>query len=267
MRIKTIQVDAFSAVPFKGNPAAVCLPDTALSDELMQAIAAENNLAETAFVVPVEECFSLRWFTPEVEVPLCGHATLASAHVLWQEGLLAPDQAASFHTASGLLTVTKQGDWLELNFPAFPNDEIELPEEIFEALGLTKKPKRAVWTQEKYLLEVASEEELAQLDPDFGVLEHFPAVMVTARATADSGYDFVSRFFAPSLGVDEDPVTGSAHCSLAVYWAEKLGKNDLRAYQASVRGGELRITVEGKRVKLRGQAITVLEGTLILPDA
>ena len=230
----------------------------------MQDMAREMNLSETAFLRRQEDGFSLRWFTPAVEVALCGHATLASAHILWETGLVSPDEPARFHTLSGLLTAERKGDWIELNFPATPDQPATAPPRLGEALGLT--PKYVGKSKFDYLLEVETETIVRNLKPDFGLLREMQVrgVMVTSRATLPE-YDFVSRFFAPGSGIDEDPVTGSAHCCLGPFWSRRLGKNELVAYQASKRGGTVRVRVSGERVYLSGQAITILRGELAEP--
>jgi PhzF family phenazine biosynthesis protein len=258
--IPMFQVDAFTSQPFKGNPAAVCLPETPLSAELMQSIAAENNVSETAFVTKEEDGFRLRWFSPTVEIDLCGHATLASAHILWQEGILTAGEVARFHTRSGLLTAMQKEDWIELNFPVSPYDPKELPVAMQEALGV--QPIGVAFGKERYLVEVATAEEVLSLQPDFAILKHYEVVVVTSLAGDDKPYDFVSRSFVPSHGIDEDPVTGSSHCLLVPYYAAKLKKFDFHAYQVSARGGELKLQLAGDRVLIAGQAITVLKGTL-----
>jgi PhzF family phenazine biosynthesis protein len=208
------------------------------------------------------ESFQLRWFTPAVEVDLCGHATLASAHVLWEEGHLNPGRQARFQTRSGLLTADKRGEWIEMDFPVKAEERADAPARLDEALGV---PLKYVGRNKfDYIVEVNSEAVLRSLKPDFGLLGEIPVrgVIVTARSE-NNGYDFVSRFFAPAAGVNEDPVTGSAHCCLAPYWAKRLGKTNFVAYQASARGGELRIQLNGDRVLLSGQAVTVLRGELL----
>lgn len=257
------QVDAFTDQPFRGNPAAVCLLAAAATDVWMQQVAAEMNLAETAFLQPVADGFHLRWFTPTVEVDLCGHATLASAHVLWETGQLDPKATVRFHTRSGLLTATRTGDWIELNFPVTPLESMSLPDGLLSALGI-KMAHYTGKTQFDYFIEVADEATVRELQPDFVVLGRFPTrgVIVTSRA-ATAGYDFVSRFFAPAAGIPEDPVTGSAHCGLTPYWRTRLGKENLVAFQASSRGGVLHVHQAGDRVYLRGQAVTVLRGELL----
>lgn len=256
-----VQVDAFADAPFRGNPAAVCVLEQAQDDGWMQSVAAEMNLSETAFLERREDGFGLRWFTPAVEVDLCGHATLASAHVLWEAGHLAPDQQARFHTRSGLLTAEKDGDWITLNFPLKPATAVEPPPGLIEALGVDARyVGKNDWD---YLVEVADEHTVRACQPDFGVLKTLGVrgIMITSRG--DGKYDFVSRFFAPGSGIDEDPVTGSAHCCLAPFWQERLGKSEFLAYQASARGGVLQVRIDGERVLLSGQAVTVLRGELL----
>lgn len=262
-----VQVDAFTDSPFAGNPAAVCVMPQTADATWMQAVAAEMNLSETAFLYPVEDGFHLRWFTPAAEVDLCGHATLATAHTLWTEGHLSPDTEARFQTRSGLLSATRSGDWITLNFPRNPVQPTELPEALAQALG--GLPVKFTGRDAKhYLVELASADVVRQLQPDFGLIATLPAqgVIVTSQGDAaipGTGFDFVSRFFAPALGINEDPVTGAAHCSLAPYWQEKLGKSAFVAYQASARGGVVRMRCEGKRVYLSGQAVTVIRGSLV----
>jgi PhzF family phenazine biosynthesis protein len=257
-----LQIDAFTSEPFRGNPAAVVFLDGARDDAWMASVAAEMNLPETAFLRPQpDSSWSLRWFTPAIEVDLCGHATLASAHAVWEEGLQHPDETARFHTRSGLLTATRNGDLIELDFPVLPEKRIDAPDGLLEGLGTD-----AVYVGRNafdYIVEVASEDVVKAMQPDYARLRKLPArgIIVTSRAS-NGGYDFVSRFFAPGSGIDEDPATGSAHCCLAPYWAERLGKNDFTAFQASPRGAMLRVRLDGNRVKLGGQAVTVLRGML-----
>ena len=261
MTIPIYVVDAFSDVPFAGNPAAVCILPEAADAGWMQSIAAEMNLSETAFLSREGDGFRLRWFTPTVEVDLCGHATLASAHILWQINNLGPDEQARFYTRSGLLTATRAGAWIELDFPAKPETAADAPDGLIGALGV--RPIYIGKNQFDYLVEVETEADVRGLSPDYRALRTLPArgIMVTSRASTP-GYDFVSRFFAPGSGIDEDPVTGSAHCCLAPYWQAKLGKNEFVVYQASQRGGILRLRVNGERVAIGGQAFTVLRGEL-----
>lgn len=255
------QVDAFTSTPFTGNPAAVCLLPAPREEAWMQALAREMNLAETAFLVRQADGFDLRWFTPLVEVALCGHATLASAHVLWEEGELDPMAQARFHTRSGLLTADRRGDWIELDFPATAPEPIDAAAGLAEALGAT--PCCVQRSSFDYLVELASEAEVRALAPDFKALRALPVRGVIATSRSDSAeFDFISRFFAPSVGVDEDPATGSAHCTLGPYWQRRLGKDEFTAYQASPRGGVVRVSVRGERVGLGGQAVTMLRGEL-----
>jgi predicted PhzF superfamily epimerase YddE/YHI9 len=263
MSIRVVTVDAFTPRPFAGNPAAVCVLPEPRPEQWMRDVAREMNLSETAFLIPREDAFDLRWFAPAVEVDLCGHATLASAHVLWEDGHLPPGAQARFDTRSGRLLAGRRGEWIELDFPAKIAAACEPPPHVLASLGLSG----AVWAGRNafdYLVEVDSEETLRSLQPDFGELRKAPVrgVIVTARSTAP-GIDFVSRFFAPGAGVDEDPVTGSAHCALAPYWAGKRGKSEFTALQASARGGVVRARLEGDRVILGGQAVTIMRAELL----
>jgi PhzF family phenazine biosynthesis protein len=261
METEIFQIDAFSSRPFHGNPAAVCLPSEPRSPLWMQQVASEMNLSETAFLEPVEGGFGLRWFTPVCEVDLCGHATLASAHFLWEQGVLKSDHPARFHTRSGLLTarISAPG-WIEMNFPCQPPDPAVPPAGLDAALGTGFGFCGSNGTD--ILVEVASEEVVRGLEPDISRLKKVECRGVIVTARAEGKYNFVSRFFAPRAGVDEDPVTGSAHCCLAPYWAARLGKTRFFAYQASHRGGELRVELQQDRVLLSGQAVTVLRGVL-----
>jgi PhzF family phenazine biosynthesis protein len=257
-------VDAFTDRAFRGNPAAVCILQAPRDDGWRQDVAREMNLSETAFLEKrADGSYTLRWFTPFVEVDLCGHATLASAHVLWESGELAAGQKALFHTCSGILSAKKQGDWIEMDFPAEPERTADAPAELIGALGVT-----ALYTGRNrfdYLVEVDHEDIVRRLNPDMTRLKKVDmrGVIVTSRCRS-ADYDFVSRFFAPAVGVDEDPVTGSAHCCLGPYWGEKLGKQTLKAYQVSSRGGILRVGLQGDRVLIGGQAVTVLRADLLL---
>jgi len=227
----------------------------------MRDVAREMNLSETAFLVPENGGFRLRWFTPAVEVDLCGHATVASAHVLWEDGHLPAGAQARFHSRSGLLLADRRGDWIELDFPAKPALAADAPPGLLEALGV--RTRTVMRNQFDYLLEVDSEETLRGMAPDFPALRKVEArgIIVTAT-TSMAGFDFVSRFFAPAAGVDEDPVTGSAHCALGPYWGERLGKTAMTAFQASARGGVVRVRLEGDRAILGGQAVTIMTGEL-----
>jgi len=261
MGLSIYQVDAFTDRPFSGNPAAVCLLPGPRDDRWMQQLAQEMNLSETAFLLWQKDGFNLRWFTPAVEVDLCGHATLASAHILWEQEYLQPGEQARFNTRSGLLTADRHGDWIELDFPAKLEEPTSAPPHLIEALGIpvTYVGKNVF----DYLVEVETEETVRNMDPDMALLAKVSArgVMVTSRASSPD-YDFVSRFFAPRVGVNEDPVTGSAHCCLASYWSKQLHKKEMVAYQASARGGVLRVRVNGDRVKIGGQAVTVMHGEI-----
>lgn len=265
MALTITQVDAFTAKVFGGNPAAVCVLSQLAEEEWMQQVAAEMNLAETAFLYQHEDGYNLRWFTPVTEVDLCGHATLASAHVLWEAGHLAVNAPARFYTKSGLLTATKQADnWIELNFPALNAKEATPPPGLLEALRVKVEVRFVGSSRFDYLVELENEDQVLALKPDFTALKQVATrgTVVTSRASR-LDFDFVSRFFAPAVGIDEDPVTGSAHCLLTTYWSKLLGKTSLSAYQASARGGVLRLRLEGDRVVLGGQAVTVLRGELV----
>ena len=259
---EVFQVDAFTAERFKGNPAGVCVMAGPGDEGWMRSVAAEMNLSETAFLHRRDDGYGLRWFTPEVEVDLCGHATLASAHVLWEVGEIGRDEKVVFHTKSGALTASREGEWIELDFPATPAEMVEVPAELEDALGV-----KAVYVGKSrfdYLVEVGTEDEVRETAPDFGLLAQVSCRGVIVTSGADGGrFDFVSRFFAPGTGVNEDPVTGSAHCALGPFWQSRMGKSEFLAYQASRRGGEVRVRVDGERVRLGGQAVTVLRGTLV----
>lgn len=261
-------VDAFTNQPFGGNPAAVCLLDAPVDERWMQAVAAEMNLSETAFVSPrtvVERtAFDLRWFAPLKEVALCGHATLAAAHALWQSDRVQATAPARFHIRSGdvLSCVQRDGGWIEMDFPATPPAPATAPEGLIESLGVT--PLAVARTQFDFLVELQSEAAVRSAHPDFARLMTMPArgAILTARAD-DPTCDFVSRFFCPSVGVNEDPVTGSAHCALAAYWGKILGRTEFLARQVSTRGGVIRAALRGDRVALAGQAVTILRGELL----
>jgi PhzF family phenazine biosynthesis protein len=260
--LRIVQVDAFTAKPFAGNPAAVCVLAHAADRRWMQHVAREMNLAETAFLFRQDDAWNLRWFTPTVEVDLCGHATLASAHVLWQDGHLPSGAQARFDTLSGRLTADRRGEWIEMDFPVQMAQPATPPDGLLDALGVVGKYVGKSRTD--YLVEVEDETQVRALQPDFRRLRPLPmrGVIVTSRASTD-GFDFVSRFFAPGAGVDEDPVTGSTHCCLAPYWGAQLGKVEMVGYQASPRGGVVAVRIAGDRVILGGQAVTVLHGELV----
>jgi PhzF family phenazine biosynthesis protein len=263
-------VDAFTATPFAGNPAAICFLDSAREATWMQTVAAEMNLSETAFLIPpasgVTEPWSLRWFSPTVEIDLCGHATLASAHALWETGRLPRDVAARFDTRSGELGATLTGDLIELDFPVSvlttvaENDAVAVRAAI--GVGADYPILR---TKFDYFVELADEGAVLAYEPDISAFRSIVArgVIVTAAAKRPDA-DFVSRFFAPGSGIDEDPVTGSAHCALAPFWAERFGRTELTGFQASPRGGTVRVRVVGDRVMLGGYAVTVLQGELLV---
>jgi PhzF family phenazine biosynthesis protein len=260
---RVTQVDAFTDQPFAGNPAAVCLLASARDPAWMQQIAREMNLAETAFLLRRgDDGFDLRWFTPAVEVDLCGHATLASAHVLWEEGHLPLRERARFHTRSGALTASRRDDLIWLDFPATPDQPLAKSQELERSLGATIRYLGR--TRFDYLAELESEAELRAVEPDMAALARLPVrgIIITARSE-NREYDFVSRFFAPGAGVPEDPVTGSAHCGLAPFWAARLGKDLLVGYQASARGGIVQVRLDRDRVHLGGHAVTVLRGELL----
>jgi PhzF family phenazine biosynthesis protein len=252
-------VHAFAERPFAGNPAAVCFPASQPADQWMQQVAAEMRLSETAFLTPEDGGYRLRWFTPAAEVKLCGHATLASAHVLWESGRLRAGAEARFHTRSGLLTVNQYSEGMTMDFPACTAEPCQEWNDLPGALG-----SRANFVGKNgmdALVELENDRAVRALKPDIELLSKYPfrGLIVTARSD-DSRYDFVSRFFAPRVGVPEDPVTGSAHCCLGPYWSERLGKRDLVGHQVSERGGIVRVGVRGNRVQLGGRAVTVMSG-------
>ncbi|MEZ4712867.1 MAG: PhzF family phenazine biosynthesis protein [Caldilineaceae bacterium] len=260
--IPIYQVDAFTDRPFAGNPAAVCLLSGPADEGWMQQVAQEMNLSETAFVYAKGNDFDLRWFTPAAEVELCGHATLATAHILWQTQVLSAGAIARFHTRSGLLTAEPRGDLIELNFPALRVETAPIPAAIVDALGVA--PIYCGKFGARYLLELADEEAVRRVQPDFAALNALPerGVVITSRGAGE--FDFVSRYFAPWVGVNEDPVTGSVHCCLGPFWGQRLGKTALMAYQASARGGVIHVRLLGERVGLGGRAVTVAAGRLVL---
>lgn len=261
MKIKLFQIDAFTDEVFGGNPAAVCPLEDWLSDNVMQRIAMENNQAETAFFVKARNGFHIRWFTPAVEVDLCGHATLAAAYVLFQMEHF-PEPAIEFSSRSGLLRVTREGDFLTLDFPADPPSKVAPTDDLIAAVG--SWPIEIYKGKSDYMLVYAAAEEIESIRPDMGLLAGVPArgIIVTAPGR---DVDFVSRFFAPQSGIPEDPVTGSAHTTLTPYWANRLGRTSLSARQLSKRGGRLKCTLAGDRVKISGQARAYMTGEIQLP--
>src|SRR5271163_3485763 len=262
MTIPLFHVDAFTDRPFAGNPAAVGLLPSWKEDGWLQAVAGEMNLSETAFLVKQPDHFNLRWFAPKVEVDLCGHATLASAHILWQQGQATGDEIR-FSTRSGILKAVRHGDDIELDFPLKPEKEAQAPPGLLQALGVSAKYVGK--NQFDYLVEVESEVVLRGITPDFKRLRALPVrgIIVTSRSI-EPRFDFVSRFFAPGAGIDEDPVTGSAHCCLGDYWRKQLGKNEFVGFQASARGGVVKVRVAKDRAFLGGKAVTVVKGELLV---
>jgi PhzF family phenazine biosynthesis protein len=265
MRAPIFHVDAFADRPFAGNPAAVCLLAEEPEDAWLAAVAAEMNLSETAFLRREDSAWRLRWFTPAVEVDLCGHATLASAHVLWEAGYADPAESLVFRTRSGDLSAVRKDRAIELDFPAEPASPAEPPAGLLEALGVAA-PRFTGRNRFDYLLALDAERAVREARPDFRALAAAGGaargVMITAPSDAPE-FDFVSRFFAPASGIDEDPVTGSSHCCLGPFWAQRLGKRELVGFQASRRGGVVRVRVDGERVALGGRAVTVLRGELV----
>lgn len=255
-------VDAFADKPFTGNPAGVCILDGPVDNPWMQNVAMEMNQAETAFVYPLQEGFSLRWFTPTAEVDLCGHATLATAHVLWETLLLPHEKQAVFETKSGRLTCTRNRDVIEMDFPAEPAHAVDVEERVIESIEA-----HPVWfgkNRMDYLIELLDEDDVRNLKVDMSALADLEARgFIFTAPCRSTGADFVSRFFAPSVGVPEDSATGSAHCCLGPYWAEKLERDTLMGYQASARGALIGVSVNGDRVTLRGKAVTTVKGELV----
>ncbi|VAX24156.1 Phenazine biosynthesis protein PhzF like [hydrothermal vent metagenome] len=262
--VKIFGVDAFTSKPFSGNPAAVCLLTESVTDDWMQSVAMEMNLSETAFVEKVNDGeYNLRWFTPKVEVDLCGHATLASAHILWETGECRADRII-FNTKSGQLTAVRSDGHIELDFPQVQPEPASAPTGLLEGLGV-KESVNVMKAGPDFLVELGFENEIKKLKPDFARLGSIDmrTVVVTARG-GDTDIDFVSRVFAPSAGIDEDPVTGSTHCALGPYWSGKMDKKEFKARQISKRGGEIGVKLKGGRAILSGKAVTVWAGSLIL---
>ncbi len=256
-------VDAFSAVPFSGNPAAVCVMTTPADETWMRRLAREMNLSETAFVYPTEGGWHLRWFTPKVEADLCGHATLATAHLLFEDSHVPPDRPIRFFTRSGWVSVSREGSWLELDFPTHQPEPVNPPPGLLAALGIDCASYVGQYPS-AYFVEIDSDQAVRDLRPDFTALANLPRPKVCVTAVDSTGRgDFVSRLFAPAVGVNEDPVNGNSHTALTPYWAGKLGKGRLLAHQASERGGELRLRLLGERVGIAGQAVIVMRGRLV----
>lgn len=264
MRANIYQVDAFSDRQFRGNPAAVVLLSDYPNDEVLQSIAAENNLSETAFLVKSGADYRLRWFTPTVEVPLCGHATLASAAVIFER--IDPDRrAVAFHTASGALTVARAPDGYAMDFPARPTTPIEPPAQLAIALGAT--PIETAWDGFNFLARLADADQVRRLAPDHAAIARLPCAGVIATAQGEAPFDFTSRYFAPAKGIPEDPVTGGAHCALTPFWSERLGRSAFRAFQASARGGEIVCRLKGERIELEGKCVFYMEGEITVEGA
>lgn len=257
-------VDAFTNEPFKGNPAGVCFVEKDTSEEWMQKIAAEINLSETAFIVPGKKVSGIRYFTPVAEVPLCGHATLSASHIMYEKKMVNPDEEIIFHAKAGKLKIRKEGDWVTMNFPAYEVNEAPVPEEIEAIIGT--KPiefyKSAFgWT----LFLIKNEQLVRDMKPDFRIMRNseYGDMIVTAKSE-EPEFDFCVRCFAPALGIDEDPVTGSAHCALVPFWNMKTGKKDFTSHQVSKRSGILKVSLKGDRVEISGQAITISKGELFV---
>jgi PhzF family phenazine biosynthesis protein len=262
MSLPFVRIDAFTTEAFAGNPAAVCVLPEDRDVAWMQAVAREMNAGATAFLRKREDGYDLRWFAPTTELKLCGHGTLASAHALWEGGHLMPSSAARFHTADGLLTATLGAGWIELDFPATPDQPVDPPAGLAQALGAT--PKYVGRGRLDHIIELESDDTVRNLRPDHARLASMPGrgFIVTSRSASPKA-DFVSRFFAPAVGINEDPVTGSAHCTLAPFWISRIGKPNLVGRQVSERGGTVRVSMAGDRVRLGGQAVTVMRGDLL----
>ena len=254
------QVDAFTHKPFAGNTAGVIITESAWSPEIMQTIATQNNLPATAFLHFKNGGIQLRWFTVKKELVLCGHATLASAHVLFSKGIIPTGKKVHFKTRQADLYAWYENGWITMDFPAYPCEAVELPQELKSIFG--EKFKSGYYTQDKFLVELENETAVKDFIPDLNALTKYKCI-ITAKADANSPYDFVSRFFDLPDGIPEDAVTGSAHCSLATFWSSRLGKNKLNAFQASSRGGELKLLLNGQRVLISGQALTIVEGSYL----
>ncbi len=270
MAVTLYQIDAFADEPFSGNPAAVCLLEREAADSWMGAVAAEMNLSETAFVVPQGDAFGLRWYTPAIEVKLCGHATLAAAHALWEDRRVGAGETIRFRTASGVLPVRRRGNLIEMDFPAIASVAAEPPGEALTALGVA--PCRVERTEDtdrhqaNYLIELGTRDDVAAVRPDYRRLgKQGAAGFIVTAPSGNAGHDYVARFFAPAFGIDEDPVTGSAHSLLGPYWGARLGRTELTGYQASARGGVVHVRLDGGRAHLAGRAVTVATGRLTVP--
>jgi PhzF family phenazine biosynthesis protein len=261
--MKIFLINAFTDQPFTGNPAAVCFLPGPKDAEWMQKVAKEINLPTTAFIEHTNGGFSLRWFTPTTEIPLCGHGTLASAYVLWEIGYIQAEHSVSFSTKSGILTAAVKNGWIELDFPSAPDHEITAPDKLIKALGVV--PKYVGKNQLDYIVEVESEDVVKNLTPAIDSIAQLPirGVIVTSRSSSGK-FDFISRFFSPAQGIVEDAVTGSAHCCLGPYWKRRLNKDEFIAYQVSSRGGMIKVKIANNRVLLSGKAVTILKGELFV---
>lgn len=262
-RLNYFIIDAFAEIPFTGNPAAVVILDNVVPDALLQNMASEINLSETAYLLEQDGIFNLRWFSPVTEVDLCGHATLASAHILWEMDILNQDQEARFNTKSGILTARKIGEHIEMDFPIEMPITTKCPSEIVDALKV--EPIYTGRNRFDYFVELRSEDTVKSIKPNFEIIKKIECrgIIITSNAESNN-YDFISRFFAPRFGIPEDPVTGSAHCALGPYWSKKMGKTELVGHQASKRGGIVKVSVREKGVTLNGKALTVAEGKFIV---
>lgn len=261
--MKTIyQVDAFTTEPFSGNPACVVIADANTSQEWMQSIAAEMNVSETAFIVPMKTGLTIRWFTPVAEVNLCGHATLSAAHILYETGYIAPDEQLVFQSRSGELRITKAGSWLTMDFPAYPLETIVVPEKFEKITGV--KPVELYSSINDWVLAFVENEEIVRgAKPDFGAMRHEGmGHLILTAPSSEAGFDFCTRVFAPSIGIDEDPVTGSAHCMLVPFWHKRTGRTEFVSHQISKRGGVLRVAMKGDRVLISGEAVTVFRAEM-----
>jgi PhzF family phenazine biosynthesis protein len=265
MKQNIFQINAFTTTPFSGNPATICIVDTPKDKQWMQHMAQEMNQPVTAFVsLRKNNEYDLYWFTPTTELNLCGHSTLGSAHILWEQEHVKPDECIQFHTKSGLLTVKQGSGGIQLNFPANPTQEAEVPAELEQALHVPFRD--VVKNTLGYIVEVETEEMVRRLNPNLELLSLLPVTGIVVTSPSSSpDFDFISRYFAPRIGINEDPVTGSAHCGLGPYWSEKLQKKELIGYQASYRGGKVKLKLIENRVLLTGQALTIFQGKLTLP--
>jgi len=256
------QVDAFTSEPFKGNPAGVCILEKEVNEDWMKKIAAELHVSETAFIVPGKDAYKIRYFTPESEVPLCGHATLSSAHIMFETGITPEGSGIVFHSAAGILNVSKDGGWIVLDFPAYGLVRYPVPADIGLYLGAEPLEYHRTAHGWAFVL-LAGEEEVRGLEPDFAAMKKSPyGDLIVTAPSSDPDYDFCVRCFVPALGINEDPVTGSAHCALVPFWNKKTGKSEFVSHQVSARGGILKVSLNGERVNISGQAVTIFKAEL-----